>query len=318
MLKRSPAQTTVIGPEHAGRRLDNYLVYFLKNIPKTLIYKIIRRGEVRVNGSRARPQQRLHSGDKIRTPPLLIDDALAPMINTRHLDTLEDSILFEDEHIVVLNKPSGLAVHSGTGLKFGVVDAMRALRPDIEGPELVHRLDRETSGCLILAKDPLALRDLHRQLRDGEVEKRYTTLLKGTVGREIVRVKENLRSVRDQKNERRTEISALGRPAETRFRSLDDLSGASLVEAELLTGRTHQIRAHAAHIGHPVAGDRRYGDVQFNRALRAVGLHRLFLHANRLRFHLPNSRKVLCIDAPLPRELHDVIAQLRKTREFTE
>ena len=311
MPPRSSVQTIVIGPEHAGRRLDNYLMFFLGKLPKSLIYNIIRRGEVRVNSSRARPRQRLQSGDKIRIPPLDMDNRTTPVISTRRLEQVQHAILFEDEHLMILNKPSGIAVHSGTGLKYGVVDVVRSLRAEIDGIELAHRLDRETSGCLVLAKDPPTLRDIQTLLRRGEVEKSYVALLKGGLGRDDVRITENLRSVRDGKGERRTRISADGRPAETRLASLERFSGTTLVAVELLTGRTHQIRSHAAHIGHPVAGDRRYGDPDFNKALRDFGLRRLFLHANRIRFQLPGSKSALCIEAPMPDELNKVLDSLR-------
>jgi 23S rRNA pseudouridine955/2504/2580 synthase len=214
---------------------------------------------------------------------------------------------------MILDKPSGIAVHGGTGLNYGVIDIVRAMRPHARRVELVHRLDRETSGCLVLAKDPASLRDIQEQLRHGMVEKRYTALLQGRISSDDTRIAEKLRWVRDEQGERRTRVSANGRAAETRLQPSERLSGATLVAVQLLTGRTHQIRSHAAHIGHPVAGDRRYGDPGFNRALRAVGLRRLFLHASRIRLQPPDCPAPLCVDAPMPAELNDVLERLRTT-----
>ncbi len=289
-----------IGPDLAGQRVDNYLLGRLKGAPRSLIYRILRRGEVRVNKGRIRPDYRLRAGDMLRIPPVRLEARQAP---SRPADAvlrqLEAAILYEDERVLVLNKPSGLAVHGGSGLRYGVIEGLRALRPEARYLELVHRLDRETSGCLLIARRRSALRILHELLRENRIDKRYLALVRGRWqgGQRVVEAplrKNVLRS-----GERIVRVDPTGKPSRSVFRPLAVAELASLVEVRLDTGRTHQIRVHAAHIGHPVAGDEKYGDPEFNRRLREMtGLNRLFLHARSLRIPWPD-REPLEVIAPM-------------------
>ena len=289
-----------IGPDLAGQRVDNYLLGRLKGAPRSLIYRILRKGEVRVNKGRIRPDYRLRAGDMLRIPPVRLEPRQVP---SRPADAvlrqLEAAILYEDERVLVLNKPSGLAVHGGSGLRYGVIEGLRALRPEARYLELVHRLDRETSGCLLVAKRRSALRILHELLRENRIDKRYLALVRGRWegGRRVVEAplrKNVLRS-----GERIVRVDPAGKPSRSVFvpQAVGEL--ASLVEVRLDTGRTHQIRVHAAHIGHPIAGDEKYGDPEFDRRLREMtGLNRLFLHARALRIPWPD-REPLEVIAPM-------------------
>ena len=293
-------QMVEIGPDLAGQRVDNYLLGRLKGAPRSLIYRILRRGEVRVNKGRIRPDYRLRAGDMLRIPPVRLEPRQTP---ARPADAvlrqLAAAILYEDERVLVLNKPSGLAVHGGSGLRYGVIEGLRALRPEARYLELVHRLDRETSGCLLIARRRSALRILHELLRENRIDKRYLALVRGRWqgGQRVVEAplrKNVLRS-----GERIVRVDPTGKPSRSVFRPLAVAELASLVEVRLDTGRTHQIRVHAAHIGHPVAGDEKYGDPEFNRRLREMtGLNRLFLHARSLRIPWPD-REPLEVIAPM-------------------
>lgn len=303
-----------IDSELQGQRIDNFLMSRVKGVPRSHLYRVLRRGEVRVNKGRVRPGYRLQSGDLVRIPPLRVPQKTSP---TRppgdRLRNLSSAVLYEDERLLVLNKPSGMAVHGGSGLAWGLIEAMRVLRPDVAELELVHRLDRETSGCLLLSKRRSTLRELHRLIREKAVEKRYLALLMGQVGQRERRVAVPLRKNLLHSGERvvRVDLQA-GKPARTIFRPLRRLGDFTLVEAVLLTGRTHQIRVHAAYIGAPVAGDEKYGDAEANRCLRGLGLNRLFLHACALTF-LPNYREwPLRVEAPLPAELRILVEALGK------
>ncbi len=303
------AYTVEVGGNEAGQRLDNFLINRLKGAPRSLVYRIVRRGEVRVNKGRIRPDYRLVAGDQVRIPPLRLAEREAPVRpGDRVLALIEASILHEDERVLVLNKPSGIAVHGGSGLDWGVIEALRALRPG-QSLELVHRLDRETSGCLMVAKRRSALRTLHELLRGGGVEKRYHALLRGVWQggeRRVVAplLKNTLRS-----GERMVRVDEAGKPAESRIRSLQSLQGATLAEIRLVTGRTHQARVHCAHIGMPIAGDAKYGDEAFNAQLREQGLNRLFLHARSLRLRWPEGGE-LAVEAPLDKALLAVVRRL--------
>jgi 23S rRNA pseudouridine955/2504/2580 synthase len=293
-------QLLEVAPELAGQRIDNFLRTQLKGVPKTLIYRILRKGEVRVNKGRIKPEYKLQAGDVVRVPPLRLAerDEPAPLAQGL-LERLEAAIVYEDKALIVLNKPAGIAVHGGSGLSYGVIEAFRQLRPDARELELVHRLDRDTSGLLMIAKKRSMLRHLHEALRGDGVDKRYLALVRGSwpTAKKQVRaplMKNNLRS-----GERMVEVNVEGKDALTEFRIVRRFGDfATLVEASPITGRTHQIRVHAKHAGHSIAGDSKYGDEEFTREIRELGGKRLFLHAHALRVTLPDGSQ-LSVEAPV-------------------
>ncbi len=299
-----------IDADKAGQRIDNFLIALLKGVPKSHIYRLLRKGEVRVNKGRVKAHYRLCEGDQVRLPPIRIARAA-----TRHEvkgmgQRLEACVLYEDDWLMALNKPTGMAVHGGSGLNGGVIEALRVSRLEAKTLELVHRLDKETSGCLLIAKKRQALRGLHDMMRGDAVDKRYLALLTGSWQRRRERVDVPLRKYVLSSGERLVRVDAGGRASQTDFRRLRRFSEATLVEARLLTGRTHQIRVHAAHLGHPIAGDGRYGQSEVNRKWRSLGLRRMFLHAWRLDFPHPITGTPLSIEAPLPQELEAILAVL--------
>ena len=298
----------------AGQRLDNFLLRVMKGVPRSHIYKILRSGEVRVNKGRARAHYHLAEGDVLRLPPVWVAAPSDPAVLPAYLQSqLEAAVLYEDTHLLVLDKPSGLAVHGGSGLSWGVIEALRQLRPDARELELVHRLDRDTSGCLIFSKKRSALRALHEALREGLMEKRYLALAAGDWQGKVRSVRLALRKNTLQSGERMVRVDPVeGKAAHTRFLPLERFRGAVLLQADLDTGRTHQIRVHLQAIGHSVAGDEKYGDAIFNQRLRILGLQRLFLHAALVAFRHPEDGRPMRIDAPLPADLQAVLTQLRK------
>jgi 23S rRNA pseudouridine955/2504/2580 synthase len=301
-----------------GQRLDNFLLKTLKGVPKSMIYRIVRQGEVRVNRRRARPDQRLQAGDVVRIPP--VRTAAAAPVPRKGADYgwIEGRVLYEDADLLVIDKPSGMAVHGGSGISLGLIEALRLLRPNAPMLELVHRLDRETSGCLIIAKRRSVLRALHQALREGKTDKRYLALIKGEwQGRgrriEVALAKNQLQSgerVVRADDEGKLSISKV--TPQRNFPPREQLpEGAALVAIDLLTGRTHQARVHMAHIGQAIGGDSKYGDKEFNRHLQQLGLRRLFLHASRIRFTHPRKACKIEISAPLPGDLESVLEQLK-------
>ena len=298
-----------VGAEHAGQRIDNFLRTELKGAPKSLIYRILRTGEVRVNKGRAKPETRVAQGDVIRIPPLRLSEEVAVRVGAGLEQLLRAAIVFEDEQLLVIDKPAGLAVHAGSGVKVGVIEALRVLRPEARGLELAHRLDRETSGVLVLAKDRSTLLELHELLRgDGDsekVKKSYRALVRGSFPEGLRKLEAPLLKNTLKSGERIVEVRGDGKPSTTTFRVLRRFREATLVEASPITGRTHQIRVHAAHAGHPIAGDDKYGDAEFDRSLKERGLGRLFLHAARI--ELPRRR---VFEAKLPPELESVLSRL--------
>ncbi len=297
-----------VAPEYTNQRIDNFLFRILKGAPKSLIYRLLRKGQVRVNRRRTRPDYRLQPGDNIRIPPLRLGERDQPVRPPpRVLASLEQAILLEDSELLILDKPAGIAVHKGSGLAFGVIEALRVLRPRAPFLELAHRLDRDTSGCLVLAKTPQALRSIHADLQSGAVDKRYLVLAKGIWDRDDLEVSAPLGKVL-RGGERMVTVSAEGKRALTRFKPVSRRDGATLLEAAIATGRTHQIRVHAAYLGHPVAGDAKYGDTQFNREMTHYGLRRLFLHAHSIAFNLDGRR--IAVSAPLDEELRQVLERL--------
>ena len=303
-------QWVEISAEDAGQRIDNFLQRCLKGVPKSRIYRLLRKGEVRVNKGRTKPEYRIQRGDQVRIPPVRMAAVGSPAPSVKETDRLLDAVLYEDERLLVLNKPAGMAVHGGSGLSFGVIEALRALRPAAPFLELVHRLDRDTSGCLLIAKRRSELRTLHELLRNGEVEKRYLLLVQGEWRQGQREVRAALKKNLLRGGERLVQIDPEGKDAVTRFRLLESYPGASLLEAELKTGRTHQIRVHAAHAGHPLAGDDKYGDAGFNRQMRALGLKRLFLHAHYVAFRDAERGRAVAVSAPMSADLRNVIQQL--------
>jgi 23S rRNA pseudouridine955/2504/2580 synthase len=300
-----------IAPEYAGQRLDNFLLRELKGAPKSLIYRILRKGEVRLNGGRVQPDRRLNAGDKLRIPPVRLGERIQPPLRPPPgwAERLRDAVLHEDRELLVLDKPAGLAVHKGSGIDFGVIELLRALRPDEPFLELAHRLDRETSGCLVLARTPEALRRIQEALRAGLIEKRYLALVCGYWNHGKREVNVPLRRNVLRGGERMVEVTAEGKTALTRFQPVSLFKAASLLSADILTGRTHQIRVHAAHVGHPLAGDEKYGDSAFNLAMaERWGLRRLFLHAHSVTLAL-GGREV-AVSAPLSPELKMVLDRL--------
>lgn len=303
-----------IGAAQAGQRIDNFLITRVKGVPRSHLYRILRRGEVRVNKGRIKPGYRLQNGDLVRIPPLRVAPSSASGYPApARLKYLLSAVLHEDERLIALNKPSGMAVHGGSGLSWGLIEAMRVLRPELTELELVHRLDRETSGCLLLSKRRSTLRELHRLIRGQAIEKRYLTLLTGDLKRREVRISAPVRKNLLRSGERIVRIDhQAGKPASTRFRTLRRFGEFTLAEVEPVTGRTHQIRVHAAHLGAPLAGDEKYGVAEANRRLRGMGLNRLFLHASSLVFQPGYRDRALRIEAPLPPELQAVVDALGK------
>ncbi len=285
----------------AGQRVDNFLLAQLKGVPRSLVYRLLRRGEVRVNKGRVKPHQRLQAGDDVRIPPVRTADRADAGTPPAGLTAqLGARILYEDERLLVLDKPAGVAVHGGSGIAHGVIEALRALRPG-QDLELVHRLDRDTSGCLLIAKRRSTLRFLHAQLREGAVGKRYRALLLGPLAGAVQRVDLPLAKNQLQGGERMVQVDAVsGKPALTIFRRVAAYGGITLVDVELHTGRTHQIRVHAASIGAPVAGDEKYGRPEHRALVRTLGLTRLFLHAAELRFRPREGADPVIVIAPLP------------------
>ncbi|MFN2310239.1 MAG: 23S rRNA pseudouridine(955/2504/2580) synthase RluC [Gammaproteobacteria bacterium] len=310
-LPTSPAVRLLeVGSEDAGQRIDNYLMRQLKGAPRSLIYRILRRGEVRVNMGRIKPEYRVRAGDRVRVPPVRLGAPTTSPGGGGAGMRLEERILYEDDRLLVVDKPAGMAVHGGSGLSYGVIEALRAARPEAKFLELVHRLDRETSGCLLIAKRRSELRMLHALLRGGAVDKHYLALVRGrwTLGDKRIEaplLKNQLRS-----GERLVTVDAEGKAADSRFRPLDIHTEASLMEVRLGTGRTHQIRVHGAHVGSPLAGDDKYGDAEFNRRMRELGLKRLFLHAHNIGFCDPESGREVHVSAPLPDDLRAVLDRL--------
>lgn len=307
---------TEISEDEAGQRIDNYLVNQLKGVPKSLIYRIIRKGEVRVNKGRIKPEYKLQGGDIVRIPPVRISQKATPEVSTKlnKVSQLENQIIYEDEVLLVLNKPSGIAVHGGSGLNFGVIEALRALRPDARFLELVHRLDRDTSGILLVAKKRSSLRNLHAQLREKRVQKDYLALVRGQWQSHCKVVNAPLLKNELASGERIVRVNEQGKASETRFRIEERYQNATLVKASPVTGRTHQIRVHTQYAGHPIALDDKYGDREFDKKMSALGLNRLFLHAFEIVFFHPRTEEKMRIKAPLDGKMKQILTKLRSEK----
>ncbi|MFC4821855.1 RluA family pseudouridine synthase [Dokdonella ginsengisoli] len=294
-------QIAVVSEDRDGQRLDNFLATRLKGVPKSLIYRICRTGEVRVNGSRAKPDRRLAAGDEVRIPPVRVAERGEPALPPdRQMSRVEAAIIHEDRDFLVIDKPAGVASHGGSGVSFGAIELLRAARPR-DTLELAHRLDRDTSGVLVLTRKRSALTGLQAAIREGRVEKRYLALIEGALPKSRLTVDAPLRKSVLQGGERMVRVDPDGKESRSHFSELQRYAGASLVEVALETGRTHQIRVHAQHLGHPLAGDEKYGEKEFNRRMRDKGLKRLFLHAARFEFSL--GERDYSFSAPLAPEL---------------
>lgn len=310
---RTQVQLVDIDDDMAGQRIDNFLRNQLKTVPKSMIYRIVRKGEVRVNKKRVKAEYKLMAGDTVRVPPVTIqtdeskqDAPVSTKLNK--VAELEQRIIFEDEHMLILNKPSGTAVHGGSGLKFGAIEALRALRPQARFLELVHRIDRDTSGILLVAKKRSALRHLQAQFREKTVRKYYFALVMGQWKNSCKVVKAPL-----LKNDVNSivRVNPNGKASETRFKILEKFKDATLIQASPVTGRTHQIRVHTQYTGHPIAWDDRYGDPRFDAYTAQFGIQRLFLHAANIQFVHPGSNEKMDISAPLEERLEKALARLR-------
>jgi 23S rRNA pseudouridine955/2504/2580 synthase len=319
MTRNAPAPATngaasakvalvTVPDDREGQRLDNFLFGLLKGVPKTHVYRLLRTGQVRINGKRAKPDTRLAGGDQVRVPPVRVAAPNEPArASDRSLADLAARIVFEDRCFIAIDKPSGLASHGGSGIRLGAIEQLRQLRPN-ENLELVHRLDRDTSGVLLFARKRSALTGIQALIRGGKVEKRYLALLAGHLPKPKLVVDAALQKSVLRGGERLVSVDPDGKPSRSTFRSLARKGAYEYVQVDIDTGRTHQIRVHALHVGAPVAGDDKYGDADANRALRERGLKRLFLHAAELAFDLGEQR--YHITAPLPQDLAEVLQAL--------
>lgn len=304
-------QVVVIDSDNEGQRVDNFLIRVLKGVPKSAVYRILRKGEVRVNKKRVKPEYKLLGGDELRIPPVQVKE-VSTEVNTKlsKVSELESRILYEDDALIIVNKPHGMAVHGGSGLSFGLIEAFRALRPNVKFLELVHRLDRDTSGCLAIAKKRSALKHLHEQLRDKTMNKVYHALVRGHWPKHRNKVSAPLQKFTLKSGERMVNVDPQGKPSLTLTSLIQDFDSCSLIEAKPVTGRTHQIRVHCKHAGHSIALDDKYGEPEFDQQMRTLGLHRLFLHAHSLSFIHPRTDKVVQFEAPKDEQLTQILKVL--------
>ena len=300
-LSKARATWLEVGEESAAQRIDNFLLRRLKGVPKSHVYRVLRSGEVRVNSGRVKPEYRLKPGDRVRVPPIRVSaKPAAPR-------PAEFPVVFEDQALLVVDKPAGVAVHGGSGVSYGVIESLGASRPHAKALELAHRLDRDTSGLLVVAKKRSALVALHRMLREGEVEKVYLAAVRGRWQGKAKEIRAPLHKYVTSRGERRVRVAEAGQAAVSQVKRLRANEVFSLLEVRLVTGRTHQIRVHLAHAGHPVLGDDKYGDFALNRSLARQGLERLFLHAHKLELVHPLSGEPLKLESPLPEELREFL-----------
>ena len=310
--KKNQSGSFVVNAGHIGRRIDNFLLGYLKPIPKSRIYQMVRRGEVRANGGRIRPDYRLRPGDNIRIPPVFDKPGKTLAKPPAYLtEMIKDCIMHEDERFVVVNKPAGLVVHSGTGRSFGVIELLRELYLQKKELHLIHRLDRETSGCLLIAKSRASLLQVNAALKNGGVQKEYKALIQGRLDRKKVIVDTPLQRHGNRYGEGLVKIDEAGKTAVSEFEILKAYRDASYVKVRIATGRTHQIRVHAKSIGHPIAGDKKYGDREFNKKMRGLGLKRMFLHAGKFAMAELKETGEHRFTAPLPPNLDAVLAKLK-------
>ncbi|WP_093141629.1 23S rRNA pseudouridine(955/2504/2580) synthase RluC [Ruminobacter amylophilus] len=310
-----------VNEDEAGARIDNFLIRVLKGVPKSMIYRILRKGEVRVNKKRIKPEYKLQAGDEIRIPPLRMSEAkvVLPSANLDRVSALKDAVLYENDGLMVINKPCFMPVHGGSGVSYGVIEALRSIRPELHFLELAHRLDRETSGCLIVAKKRSVLRQLHEQFREKNMQKQYLALVRGVFSKRITTVRAPLAKNVLMSGERVVRVDEVnGKPSVTDFKIRENFRDVTLVEAYPHTGRTHQIRVHLAYRSHPILGDDKYGDREFDRRFEALGLDRMFLHAEHITFTDPVINREITVYAPLPGDLENLLSNIRKEDEEGE
>ncbi len=309
-VKFEKVKTVVIDEGSAGQRIDNYLVKTLKGVPKTHVYKILRKGEVRVNKKRIKANYKLELEDLVRIPPIKLQQTDKPSVNLNQVKSLEQAILYESDALIVLNKPSGMAVHGGSGLSFGVIEALRQLRPQAKFLELVHRLDRDTSGCLLIAKKRSTLKYLHEQLREKTLDKRYQALVIGKWPKRSRIVNLPLKKNTLQSGERVVRVDNSGKEAVTEYSVIRNYKDCTLVEASPITGRTHQIRVHCQANQHPIIGDTKYCETDVNRAFAELGFNRLMLHAASIEFRESGKSEPKTVTAEWPEFINSALEQL--------
>ena len=292
MIIKKKAKSVIISSDNAGQRLDNFLISYIKNVPRKHIYKLIRTGQVRINSSRSKPSSKLNINDKVRIPPISLTESLKPTINKDQIKIMKEKLIYEDKYIIVFNKPSSFSVHSGTNTGYGLIDVIRKFRKDFERLDLLHRLDKETSGCVIITKSYESLKIFQKKIKNKEINKKYLCLVKGRWNAKIK--KSTHRLTRDSKTV----------DAETHFKVIKYYKNSTLLEAELITGRYHQIRKHCQILNHPIIGDKKYGDRALNKLYKEKGLSRIFLHASLIKFYL---NKEIIVECPLPIELESFL-----------
>ena len=292
MIIKKKAKSVIISSDNAGQRLDNFLISHIKNVPRKHIYKLIRTGQVRINSSRSKPSSKLNINDKVRIPPISLTESLKPTINKDQIKIMKEKLIYEDKYIIVFNKPSSFSVHSGTNTGYGLIDVIRKFRKDFERLDLLHRLDKETSGCVIITKSYESLKIFQKKIKNKEINKKYLCLVKGRWNAKIK--KSTHRLTRDSKTV----------DAETHFKVIKYYKNSTLLEAELITGRYHQIRKHCEMLNHPIIGDKKYGDRALNKLYKEKGLSRIFLHASLIKFYL---NKEIIVECPLPIELESFL-----------
>ena len=292
MIIKKKAKSVIISSDNAGQRLDNFLISHIKNVPRKHIYKLIRTGQVRINSSRSKPSSKLNINDKVRIPPISLTESLKPTINKDQIKIMKEKLIYEDKYIIVFNKPSSFSVHSGTNTGYGLIDVIRKFRKDFERLDLLHRLDKETSGCIIITKSYESLKIFQKKIKNKEINKKYLCLVKGRWNAKIKKSTHKL--TRDSKTV----------DAETHFKVIKYYKNSTLLEAELITGRYHQIRKHCEILNHPIIGDKKYGDRALNKLYKEKGLSRIFLHASLIKFYL---NKEIIVECPLPIELESFL-----------
>ena len=292
MIIKKKAKSVIISSDNAGQRLDNFLISYIKNVPRKHIYKLIRTGQVRINSSRSKPSSKLNINDKVRIPPISLTESLKPTINKDQIKIMEEKLIYEDKNIIVFNKPSSFSVHSGTNTGYGLIDVIRKFRKDFGRLDLLHRLDKETSGCIIITKSYESLKIFQKKIKNKEINKKYLCLVKGRWNTKIKTSTHKL-----TRNSKTVD-------AETHFKVIKYYKNSTLLEAELITGRYHQIRKHCEILNHPIIGDKKYGDRALNKLYKERGLSRIFLHANQIKFYLNKEIRVEC---PLPPELESFL-----------
>ena len=288
--------------DHEGMRLDNYLISSLKGVPRSKIYSIIRKGEVRVNSKRYKPKQRVSIGDIIRIPPIRLRSSIDAMPSSELLDFIKSNIIFEDKSLLVIDKPSGIASHGGSGISLGLIEVARKLDTKYENLQLVHRLDKDTSGCIVLTKKKSILREMHKELRNNTVRKNYILVTPGNWKQEKVEVNLNLEKIKKLSGEQRVEVVESGKKSLSIFTVIKDNQKFALVNCVLKTGRTHQIRVHTNFLQHPIAGDRKYGDKEFNKLFFGLGYKRMMLHAKSIKFEGLD----FSVESPTPFEFNKI------------